>query len=516
MMPTERPPTFSASQLAEALEDLARGRHADYRDDLVGRVRATTQRPAWTIRERWLPMALITARSATAPPLRSAWILLLTGLVIAALVASLVIVGSVLLRDQRPDGLHADLLVPTLELEQTWDPNAVPGLSQPSGLDVGPDGNVYVVNAGTDEVLVLDPDGHVIRRWGEQGTGDGEFIFQGDPTDPTATFGGVTVSPDGSWVYVTDDANDRVQQFDGMGTFVQAWGRYGTEDGQFLAPFDLSAGPDGSVYVVDSSRSDIQRFDGQGVYLETIDHAGPGDPPLTTNGGLAVDLDGNVFNVDYDLGLLRSWSLDGSYRWSSGDSAGASAQLELPGDVATDADGNIYVTEPDGITVFAPDGSLVSTWDVPATDKEEEWLPIAIGADGSVYLSARYENVIHKLRTVEGEPLIAERPAPASSSVPLIASARSSIAPDASLVTTPVVSTAFGDRFTMPFSVDLPPGWRRFRRDDRQGGGREGQAGGLPVRPRSWSPSTCRRGPSRIHVIPLPVRRRPSATASMP
>ena len=156
MTPTERPPTFSPGQLADAFEDLVAGRRADYRDDLVGRVRATPQRPAWTFIERWNPMTLITARPATATPLRGAWVLLLTGLVVAALVASLVIVGSALLRDERPDGLNVGLLVPTLELDRTWDATPIEGLSRPSGIDVGPDGNIYVVNAGADEIARVD------------------------------------------------------------------------------------------------------------------------------------------------------------------------------------------------------------------------------------------------------------------------------------------------------------------------------------------------------------------------
>ena len=47
-------------------------------------------------------MSVITARSSTAPPLRAAWMLLLIGLLAAALVTSLVIVGSVLLRHEAP------------------------------------------------------------------------------------------------------------------------------------------------------------------------------------------------------------------------------------------------------------------------------------------------------------------------------------------------------------------------------------------------------------------------------
>jgi DNA-binding beta-propeller fold protein YncE len=442
-------------QLPDGLADLAGARMPGYLDDILEVTGRTRQRPRWTFFERWLPVSVITNASRSAP-LRAAWTLLVVGLLTVALAVGLAFAGSQLLRENDPTRLNGGLLVPTVELDQTWDAAAITGLSQPSGLDVGPDGNLYVVNAGASEILVLDPDGNVVRRWGERGTGDGQFIFHGDPTDPTATFGGVAVSPDGSSVYVTDDANDRVQRFDANGDFVRTWGRYGTDDGEFLAPFDVSAGPDGSVYVVDNSREDIQHFDGEGAYLGRI-AGGSGDAVWSLDGGLAVDDEGHVFNVDYDGGLLRSWSRDGAFRWSVGDGAEGPAKLALPADVATDADGYVYVSEPDRVVVFRPDGTLASTWDAPADAADEEWLPIAVGTDGAVYLSARSANVIYKLRTIQREPMDLDT-GEGEVAAPHLASAAPTGDPDASGTRPPIRSLAF-DTFSVPLSLEVPPGW---------------------------------------------------------
>jgi Tol biopolymer transport system component len=69
-----------------------------YLDKVLARTRHTKQRPAWTSVERWLPMAVITARDASRAPLRLAWVLLITllalALLVGALVAGGVIVGS--------------------------------------------------------------------------------------------------------------------------------------------------------------------------------------------------------------------------------------------------------------------------------------------------------------------------------------------------------------------------------------------------------------------------------------
>ena len=154
--------------------------------------------------------------------------------------AGLVIVGSVLLRDDGPDGLNGGLLVPdTGGRRRRGTRRRSPGSRLPSGLDVGPDGNLYVVNAGASEIVVLSPDGNVVRRWGERGAGEGQFYFQQDSQIPNSTIGGVAVAPDGS-VYVADTVNDRVQQFDGDGTFIRQFGGFGPEEGHFLNPFDVA------------------------------------------------------------------------------------------------------------------------------------------------------------------------------------------------------------------------------------------------------------------------------------
>jgi len=138
----------SDDALRDGLIELAGGSAPDYRDDILQRVAGTRQRPRRSFIERWLPVSLMTTRSSTAPPLGAAWILLLIGLLAAALVTSLVIVGSMLLRDRGPDGVNGGLLVPTLALDSTWDSTTIPGLSVPAFMDVGPDGNLYIVGAG--------------------------------------------------------------------------------------------------------------------------------------------------------------------------------------------------------------------------------------------------------------------------------------------------------------------------------------------------------------------------------
>ena len=90
MMPTER----FERQLPGLLEDLAEPQTPDYFDDLLWQTAGTTQRPAWTLPERWLPMLI--ARQPRGAP-RVPWRPILSFVVIGMLLVA----AAALLRRQR-------------------------------------------------------------------------------------------------------------------------------------------------------------------------------------------------------------------------------------------------------------------------------------------------------------------------------------------------------------------------------------------------------------------------------
>ena len=147
------------------------------------------------------------------------------------------------------------------------------GFNHPSGMDVGPDGSLYVVDAGASRIVVIDADGWFVRALGELGDSPGQFNFHRDESEPMSDAGGVAVAADGT-VYVADTVNDRVQAFSPEGDYLFERARRVPELGQFLEPFDLDVRPDGRVLVVDDVRDDIQVFDALGKYLTTIGRKG--------------------------------------------------------------------------------------------------------------------------------------------------------------------------------------------------------------------------------------------------
>ena len=115
------------TRLTAGLTDLAGTSTPDLRDDILAQTSRTRQRPAWTFLERWLPMTVRTTTFTAAPPMRTALVLLLIGLLTVALAASAAIVGSQVLRDGPPHGRDA---LPALAMLPTACP---PGTNLESG-----------------------------------------------------------------------------------------------------------------------------------------------------------------------------------------------------------------------------------------------------------------------------------------------------------------------------------------------------------------------------------------------
>jgi hypothetical protein len=184
---------------------------------------------------------------------------------------------------------------PTWHLEQF---SAGGKLWTPQGIGIATDawGNIYVSNGGWRDgqpnvILKYRPDGQLQTRFGDFGSGDGQFDVNM----------GIAVTPDGRSVYVADHLNCRVQRFDhrssdgGYGYAMQ-WGGCDTSNpttGKFSAVYDVTLDRQGYVYVADTTWNRVQRFTADGTYVEQVMAT-----PYATAGShvhyVAVDAAGNI------------------------------------------------------------------------------------------------------------------------------------------------------------------------------------------------------------------------------
>lgn len=313
---------------------------------------------------------------------------------------------------------------------------------EPYGVAVGPDGSVYVSDAGeSNRVRKLTPLGEVqTLAGGRDGFADGAGAGAAFSTPS-----GLALDAAGN-LYVADTGNNRVRRVtrDGVVTTLAGDGAAGFRDGagaeaRFDAPVGVAVGRDGEVYVADTYNDRVRVISRDGS-VKTL--AGKGTPGHADGGaldaalfdtpcGLAVAEDGEVYVADTGNNRLRRITKDGQVSTlnlytpldpappanaGAADApppppppdAGANPapppasaapfELSKPTGLALTRDGFLYVTESDRgrVVQVAPDGAArviaglgsgFADGDGRAAARFNQPAGVALAADGSLVVA---------------------------------------------------------------------------------------------------------------------------------
>jgi tripartite motif-containing protein 71 len=178
----------------------------------------------------------------------------------------------------------------------------------PSGIDFE-SGFVYVAENGNMRVQVFDRQGNFQRLWGRDavngGGSDHEVCTVANqcqvPSPPYGVKGGEMYGPNdvavgGGKVYVTDSANQRIQVFDTLGNFQQAWGQNVIAGG--------GTGYEICTVVADCTFADNDGLAGAMGEPDGIVRSASGEVYLADNGNQRVQVYGSAGN------FLRTWGKD--------------------------------------------------------------------------------------------------------------------------------------------------------------------------------------------------------------
>jgi DNA-binding beta-propeller fold protein YncE len=138
----------------------------------------------------------------------------------------------------------------------------------PHGIFVDSKDRVWATDADAkdgkgNQVFEFSPDGKILMQLGKPGVA-------GVTEDTFNRPSGVVVAPSGE-IFVADghggDSNARIVKFSIDGKFLKAWGSKGAGPGQFGGLHAISLDSEGRVFVADRENNRIEIFDGNGTFL---------------------------------------------------------------------------------------------------------------------------------------------------------------------------------------------------------------------------------------------------------
>jgi hypothetical protein len=200
------------------------------------------------------------------------------------------------------------------------------------GIHIGPDENVWLVDPHEHVVTRHSPGGEVLRTMGVRGVP--KASFHGAPFNmPT----GAAIAPSGD-LFISDGyGGHRVHRFDSDGKLLRSWGKEGDGPGEFVNLHNIGVDKRGRVFICDRENNRVQLFDDNGEVLEIwSDVTAPNDLWIDDEVVYITEGDGlggvTVWTLDGEL----------ITRWRGGDGALAGVEIGGHG-IWLDREGGVYL-----------------------------------------------------------------------------------------------------------------------------------------------------------------------------
>ncbi len=245
----------------------------------------------------------------------------------------------------------------------------------PVGIDLDPDGNLYVADSRNHRIQKITPEGdvyglggpdslnlpqgvavdsarfiyvaeqgsHRLRKFGPRG----QFVFSlGGSARSLARFSSPTALYIDSYhqLFIADTENGRITSYSATGHWRQD---YDCPDppGRFSRPQGVAVNTEGRVYVSDTMRHRVLRLSPEGKLDRIVGKPGPELGELDEPRGLAIDMDGGVWVADSGNNRVQKFDVQGQVVCCFPERPTPQLDLSSPSAVAVDAQGNVFVSD---------------------------------------------------------------------------------------------------------------------------------------------------------------------------
>jgi DNA-binding beta-propeller fold protein YncE len=140
---------------------------------------------------------------------------------------------------------------------RTWGDDFI---KTPHGLRVDSDRNVWVTDIGNHLVMKFDSEGKLLLSLGKKGDAGDKADQFNEPTD-------IAIAPTGEFYIADGYGNSRVMKFSREGKLLKQWGEEGSGQGEFDLPHSICLDAKGRVYVGDRENERVQIFDADGKFI---------------------------------------------------------------------------------------------------------------------------------------------------------------------------------------------------------------------------------------------------------
>jgi sugar lactone lactonase YvrE len=254
-----------------------------------------------------------------------------------------------------------------------------------------PQEHMWIVDENNHRIQEFNEKGEFVNAFGSTGSQNGQFAR------PTA----IALDPKGS-LWVTDAGNNRIEEFTENGQFRRAIGSYGTGNGQFSGPEGITVDVSGNVWVADTYNARIQEFDEKGKFLKAFGTRGSGNGQLVEPTSIAVGPAGNVWVTDWGNNKVVEFKPNGELIRQFGSLGTGPGQFKQPDAILIDSEGNVWVGDQNNerIQEFNQSGQFAAQFGSAGSGAGQFnfGYPMGIGVDskGALWVSDTGNNRLQK------------------------------------------------------------------------------------------------------------------------